>query len=115
MIWDVTSDIWNTTTQTWSGIVIAGITYDSDLLTKFSTEVRTFDDLCDEFQDSVNAVVFLDLLTSGQPAIVGAEFQGTGQTIYGVATNSSFDFFLPIILNLSSGVFAFLNDCGSFT
>ena len=115
MIWDVTSDIWNTTTQTWSGIVIAGITYDSDLLTTFSTEVRTFDDLCDEFQDSVNAVVFLDLLTSGQPAIVGAEFQGTGQTIYGVATNSSFDFFLPIILNLSSGVFAFLNDCGTFT
>jgi hypothetical protein len=115
MIWDVTSDIWSTTTQTWSGIVIAGITYDSDLLTTFSTEVRTFDDLCDEFQDSVNAVVFLDLLTSGQPAIVGAEFQGTGQTIYGVATNSSFDFFLPIILNLSSGVFAFLNDCGSFT
>jgi hypothetical protein len=115
MIWDVTSDIWSTTTQTWSGIVISGITYDSDLLTTFSTEFRTFDDLCDEFQDSVNAIVFLDLLTSGQPAIVGAEFQGTGQTIYGIATNSSFDFYAPIILNLSSGVFAFLNDCGTFT
>ena len=115
MIWNVTNDIWNTTTQTWSGIVISSITYDSDLLTTFSTESRTFDDICDEFQDSVNAIVFLDLLTSGQPAIVGDEFQGTGQTIYGIATNSSFDFYLPIILNLSSGVFAFLNDCGTFT
>lgn len=115
IIWNTTTAIWNTTSQTWTGIAVSGITYDSDLLSKFSTEVRTFDDVCDQFQDSINAMIFLDLLTGGHPAIVGSEFQGTGQTIYGVATNSSFDFFLPIILNLSSGVFAFLNDCGSFT
>jgi hypothetical protein len=115
IIWNTTTAIWNTTSQTWTGIAVSGITYDSDLLSTFSTEVRTFDDVCDQFQDSINAIIFLDLLTGGHPAIVGSEFQGTGQTIYGVATNSSFDFFLPIILNLSSGVFAFLNDCGSFT
>jgi hypothetical protein len=115
IIWNTTTAIWNTTSQTWTGIAVSGITYDSDLLSTFSTEVRTFDDVCDQFQDSINAIIFLDLLTGGYPAIVGSEFQGTGQTIYGVATNSSFDFFLPIILNLSSGVFAFLNDCGSFT
>jgi hypothetical protein len=115
IIWNTSTAIWNTTPQTWTGIVLSGITYDSDLLSTFNTEVRTFNDVCDQFQDSVNAMIFLDLLTGGHPAIVGSEFQGTGQTIYGVATNSSFDFFLPIILNLSSGVFAFLNDCGSFT
>jgi hypothetical protein len=115
VVWNTSTAIWNTTSQTWTGIVLSGITYDSDLLSTFNTEVRTFNDVCDQFQDSVNAMIFLDLLTGGHPAIVGSEFQGTGQTIYGVATNSSFDFFLPIILNLSSGVFAFLNDCGSFT
>ena len=114
IVWNTTTDIWNTTTQTWTGIVLAGITYDSNLLTVFSTEIRTFDNICDEFQDSLNAIVFLDQLTSGFPAIVGSEFQGTGATIYGIATNSSYDFFLPIIINLSSGVFAFLNDCGDF-
>jgi hypothetical protein len=115
VIWSTSTAIWNTTPQTWTGIVLSGITYDSDLLSTFNTEVRTFNDVCDQFQDSVNAMIFLDLLSGGHPAIVGSEFQGTGQTIYGVATNTSFDFFLPIILNLSSGVFAFLNDCGSFT
>jgi len=115
LVWDLTTNIWNTTDQTWTGVVISSITYNSDLLTTISTEIRTFDNICDEFEDSLNAIIFLDQLTSGSPAIVGSEFQGSGATIYGIATNSSYDFFLPIIINLSSGVFSFINDCGDFT
>jgi hypothetical protein len=115
LVWDLTTNIWNTTDQTWTGVVISSITYNSDLLNTISTEIRTFDNICDEFEDSLNAIIFLDQLTSGSPAIVGSEFQGSGATIYGIATNSSYDFFLPILINLSSGVFSFINDCGDFT
>jgi hypothetical protein len=96
-------------------VVFADIEYNDDKLFQFNTEVRTFNDLCDTFNNSINAVVFLDRLSAGQPIIVGEEFQGTNSTIYGVATNSTYNFFIPITINLSNGTFVFANDCGAFT
>ena len=96
-------------------VVFADIEYNDDKLFQFNTEVRTFNDLCDTFNNSINAVVFLDRLSAGQPIIVGEEFQGTNSTIYGVATNSTYNFFIPITINLSNGTFVFANDCGTFT
>lgn len=95
-------------------VVFADIEYNDDKLFQFNTEVRTFNDLCDTFNNSINAVVFLDRLSAGQPIIVGEEFQGTNSTIYGVATNSTYNFFIPITINLSDGTFVFANDCGTF-
>ena len=96
-------------------VVFGDIEYNDDKLFQFNTEVRTFDALCDTFNNSINAFVILDRLSAGQPIIVGEEFQGTNATIYGVATNSTYDFFIPITINLSDGTFVFANDCGDFT
>jgi hypothetical protein len=57
----------------------------------------------------------LDNLTDGQPAYVGEEFIGQSGVIYGVATNTSYDFFITIAFDLASGEFYFTNDCGSYT
>jgi hypothetical protein len=95
-------------------VVFGDIEYNDDKLFQFNTEVRTFDALCDTFNNSINAFVILDRLSAGQPIIVGEEFQGTNATIYGVATNSTYDFFIPITINLSDGTFVFANDCGDF-
>jgi len=96
-------------------VVFADIEYNDDKLFQFNTEVRTFNNLCDTFNNSINAVVFLDRLSAGQPIIVGEEYQGTNSTIYGVATNSTYDFFIPITINLSNGTFVFSNNCGDFS
>ena len=96
-------------------VVFADIEYNDDKLFQFNTEVRTFNNLCDTFNNSINAVVFLDRLSAGQPIIVGEEYQGTNSTIYGVATNSTYDFFIPITINLSNGTFVFANNCGDFS
>ena len=96
-------------------VVFGDIEYNDDKLFQFNTEVRTFDALCDNFNNSINAFVILDRLSAGQPIIVGEEFQGTNATIYGVATNSTYDFFIPITINLSDGTFVFANNCGDFT
>jgi len=95
--------------------VIAEVEFDDDELFTFDTEIREFQDLCDEFDDSLNCIVFLDKLTDGQPAYVGEEFIGLSGVIYGVATNTSYDFFITIAFDLSTGEFYFTNDCGSYT
>ena len=87
---------------------------DSNLFT-FDTEIREFQEICDEFDDSLNAIVFLDKLNDGQPAYVGEEFIGSSASIYGVATNSTYDFFVDILLNLGTGTFTFSNACGDYT
>ena len=92
--------------------VIAELEFDDDNLFTFNTEIREFQNICDEFDDSLNAIVFLDNLIDGQPIYVGEEFTGQSGTIYGIATNSSYDFFVPIMLDLSTGEFYFDNSCG---
>ena len=94
--------------------VIVGLEFDDDDLFTFSTEIREFEDICDEFEDSLNAIVFLDKIIDGQPAYVGEEYIGQSGTIYGVATNTNYDFFIPIALNISTGEFSFSNDCGNY-
>ena len=95
-------------------VVFAEIEYNDDKLPQFNTEVREFQDICDTFDNSVNAIVYLDRLTAGQAIIVGEEFQGTNSTIYGIATNSTYDFFVGISINLSAGTFTFINTCGNY-
>jgi hypothetical protein len=95
-------------------VVFAEIEYNDDKLPQFNTEVREFQDICDTFDNSVNAVVYLDRLTAGQAIIVGEEFQGTNSTIYGIATNSTYDFFVGISIDLSAGTFTFINTCGNY-
>ena len=112
----------NTTTYTYdiqvnqAGSAIFGsIEYNDEKLTEFNTENRTFNTLCDTFNNSLNAIIYLDRLSAGQPIIVGEEFQGTNSTIYGVATNSTYDFFVTVTINLASGTFVFANDCGDYS
>lgn len=95
--------------------VICDISFDDTNLFTFGTDVRNFNDSCDEFDDSLNAIVFLDKLIDGQPAYVGEEFIGSSATIYGVATNSTYDFFVTIALDLSTGIFTFTNACGAWS
>jgi hypothetical protein len=94
--------------------VIVGLEFDDDDLFTFSTEIREFQDICDEFDDSLNAIVFLDKIIDGQPAYVGEEYLGQSGTIYGVATNTNYNFFVTISLNISTGEFSFSNDCGNY-
>jgi hypothetical protein len=95
--------------------VIADVEFDDDELFTFDTEIREFQDLCDEFQDSLNCIVFLDKLTDGQPAYVGEEFIGQSGVIYGVATDTSYSFFVTIAFDLATGEFYFTNDCGDYS
>lgn len=95
--------------------IVVELEFDDDDLFTFSTEIREFQVLCDEFDDSLNAIVFLDKIIDGQPAYVGEEFLGLGGVIYGVATNTSYDFFVTIALDLSVGEFYFTNDCGNYS
>jgi hypothetical protein len=94
--------------------VVSDIEFDDDDIFTFSTEIREFQTICDEFQYSLNAIVFLDKLIDGQPAYVGEEFIGQTGVIYGVATNSTYDFFVTIALDLAQGNFSFTNDCGDY-
>lgn len=95
--------------------VIADVEFDDDDLFTFSTEIRNFEDICDEFEDSLNCIVFLDKLIDGQPAYVGEEFIGQTGLIYGVATNSTYDFFVTILFDLAQGNFSFTNDCAGYS
>lgn len=95
-------------------VIFTDIEYNDDKLLEFNTDVRDFQDVCDTFDNSINAVVYLDRLSAGQAIIVGEEFQGTNDTIYGVATNSTYDFFVGISINLASGTFTFNNSCGNY-
>jgi hypothetical protein len=105
---------YNLQTNCAGSVLFADIEYNDDKLFEFSTEPREFQDICDQFEDSINAIVFLDRLTAGQPIIVGEEFQGSNSTIYGIATNSTYDFFVSISIDLAGGTFVFLNTCGNY-
>lgn len=116
---DVTNGVstfnYNVQTNASGNRVIADVEFDDDDLFTFSTEIRDFDALCDEFEDSLNCIVFLDKLIDGQPAYVGEEFTGQTGVIYGVATNSTYDFFVTIAFDLAQGNFYFTNDCGPYS
>jgi hypothetical protein len=112
---DVSTFVYTAQTNADGDAVVVDLEFDDDDLFTFSTEIREFQVLCDEFDDSLNAIVYLDKIIDGQPAYVGEEFIGMSGVIYGIATNSSYDFFVTIALNLATGEFYFTNDCGDFS
>lgn len=105
---------YNLQTDCNGSVLFADIEYNDDKLFHFDTETREFQDICDTFNNSINAIVYLDRLTAGQPIVVGEEFKGTNSTIYGIATNSTYDFFVGVTINLAAGSFVFANDCGNY-
>lgn len=111
----VSTFVYNAQTNLDGDAVVVDLEFDDDDLFTFSTELREFQVLCDEFDDSLNAIVYLDKIIDGEPAYVGEEFIGQSTVIYGVATNTSYNFFVTIALDLATGEFTFTNDCGAFT
>ena len=87
--------------------VKADYEYSLDAVFSFNTEPRTFDAICDEFQDSVGAVVYLDELADGGVVYVGIPYE-VGN-LYGVATNRNYDFFVSINVNMFLPGFVFDN------
>ena len=103
-------------TNSTNSVVYGSIDYDDNVIFKFNTEYRDFDGTCDTFGESIDAVVYLDRLADGQPIVVGEEYIGsTPTTLYGVATDTSYNFFIPVTINTAAGTFTFPNDCGDFT
>ena len=96
-------------------VIYGGIDYDDDIIFKADTEYRDFDNICDTFDESINAVIYLDRLADGQPIVLGEEYIGTTPTsLYGIATNSSYDFFVMVTIDVSRGTFVFDNSCGNY-
>ena len=88
--------------------------YNDSVLSTFDTENRFFNAICDPFSESLNGLVFLDRLAEGFPLYLGTDLVGTdSNTVYAIATNSNFDFYVQILVNLSDGSFTFVNTCGS--
>ena len=96
-------------------VIYGGVDYDDDIIFKADTEYRSFNDICDTFDNSINAVIFLDRLADGQPIIIGEEYIGTTPTtLYGIATNSTYDFFVMVTIDVARGTFVFDNSCGDY-
>ena len=94
--------------------VYVNFEYNDSAIPTFDTENRFFSNICDDFGQSLNGIVFLDRLAEGFPLYLGTEFIGTdSNTITCIATNSNFDFYVQILVNLSDGSFTFINTCGS--
>ncbi len=88
--------------------VTAPVQYDPAAVFGFINDPRTFDDTCDFFDSGVEAVVYLDQLSSGAPVYTSLPYQASN--VLGVATNSSLDFFVMIRLNMFIPAFIFDNN-----
>ena len=87
--------------------VLAGIQFNPNAVFSFDTEDRTFNTICDEFQDSVWNVVYLDELQDGG-VIYSASPYGYG-TLPGIATNRNRDFYVAITVDMEDSTFTFNN------
>ena len=87
--------------------VLAPQTINDLAVFNFNTEIRTFDNVCDEFQDSLEAIVFLDTLSDGGAIFTISGYEG--RYLYGVATNSTYDFFVAITVDTQLPGFVFNN------
>ena len=87
--------------------VIANYEYNPSAVFSFDTEDRTFSDICDEFQDSVGAVVYLEELADGGVIYVDSPYEVSN--LYGVATNRDRDFYVSINVNMFLPGFTFDN------
>ena len=88
--------------------VTAPVQYDPTAVFGFLNDPRPFDDTCDFFDSGVEAVVYLDQLSSGAPVYTSLPYQASN--VLGVATNSSLDFFVMIRLNMFIPAFIFDNN-----
>lgn len=87
--------------------VSAQTQYNPSAVFGFSTDPRTLDSTCDFFDSGAEAVVYLDQLSSGAPVYVNIPYQASN--VLGVATNSNFDFFVTIRVNMYLPGFFFDN------
>ena len=97
--------------------VYVPIVYNDSAIYKFSTENRTFLNICDTFSESLNGIVFLDRLADGLPLYLGKEIADIDPDpvfVTCIATNSTFDFYIQILVNIPDGSFTFINTCGDF-
>jgi len=96
-------------------VIYGGVEYNDEVVFKVDTEYRNFNKICDTFDNSLNAVIFLDRLADGQPIYIGEEYIGTTPTtLYGIATNSTYDFFVMVTIDVARGTFVFDNSCGDY-
>ncbi len=93
--------------QVSAGQVIADYEYNPSAVFSFDTEDRTFSTICDEFQDSVGAVVYLEELADGGVIYVDSPYEVSN--LYGVATNRNRDFYVSINVNMFLPGFTFNN------
>lgn len=93
--------------------VIAPYVFDNAAILKFNSDPRNFEDLCDEWENSLDSIVFLDKLIDGDPVYVASSVGPSGNVIssslYGVATNSNYDFFSTVTYDMVDGSFTFNN------
>ena len=93
--------------------VICPYVIDNAPIFKFGSDPRNFEDACDEWENSLDSIVFLDKLIDGDPVYVASSL-AVGPTpissnLYGVATNSNYDFFATITYDMVDGSFVFNN------
>ena len=87
--------------------VLAPITINDLAVFSFNTDVRNFNESCDEFQDSLEAIVFLDTLSDGGSIFTVSNAEAL--LLYGIATNSTYDFFVSITVDTQLPGFVFNN------
>ena len=93
--------------------VIAPYVLDNTPIFNFNTEEREWQEICDLWQESLDAIVFLDKLIDGDPVYVSVSLGAGGVPVgnkYGVATNSTYDFFSTITYDMIDGSFVFNNN-----
>lgn len=88
--------------------VLAPIAVNNLAVFSFNTEERTFDAVCDQFEDSLQSIAYLDEIEDGGSIFIDSSGVESA-TLYGVATNSTFDFFVAITVDPIAGTFVFNN------
>ena len=89
--------------------VAAPVAVNDSAVFSFNTEERSFNNVCDEFQDSLQAIVYMDEIADGGSIFIGSN-ETESSTVYGVATNAGFNFFAAITVNIQEQTFVFDND-----
>jgi hypothetical protein len=93
--------------------VIAPYVLDNTPIFKFNTEEREWQEICDLWEQSIDSMVFLDKLIDGDPVYISVSLGAGGVPVgnrYGIATNSTYDFFSAITYDMVDGSFVFNND-----
>jgi len=92
--------------------VLAPVSVNNSAVFGFNTDPRNFNEVCDEFQDSLKSIAYLDDIEDGGSIFIDSSVLEPIQIVpvYGVATNSNFDFFVAITVDPLASSFVFDND-----